>query len=54
MAEASRIVLDGFELRTDAMRVHYPDRFHDSRGTAMWDRVIELITKRRTAARDAA
>jgi hypothetical protein len=49
MAEASKIVLAGFELRTDAMRVRYPDRYHDPRGTAMWDRVIQLIGKRSTA-----
>ena len=48
MAEASKIVLDGFELRTDAIRVRYPDRYQDPRGTAMWDRVIELVTKRAT------
>jgi hypothetical protein len=46
MAEASKIVLDGFELRTDATRIRYPDRYQDPRGTAMWNRVIELITKR--------
>ncbi len=46
MAEASCIVLGGFELRTDAMPIRYPDRFQDPRGKAMWDRVIELITKR--------
>jgi hypothetical protein len=46
MAEASKIVLAGFELRTDAMRVRYPDRYQDPRGTEMWKRVIELITKR--------
>jgi DNA polymerase I len=54
MADASRIVLDGFELHTDATRVCYPDRFRDARGTAMWDRVIELISKRRRIARAAA
>jgi len=54
MAEASRIVLDGFELRTDAARVLYPNRFRDSRGIAMWDRVIELIAKRGAVAREAA
>jgi DNA polymerase I-like protein with 3'-5' exonuclease and polymerase domains len=46
MADASRIVLTGFELRTDATRIRYPDRYQDPRGTAMWDRVIQLITKR--------
>jgi DNA polymerase I-like protein with 3'-5' exonuclease and polymerase domains len=55
MAEASKIVLAGFELRTDATRVIYPGRFQDPRGAAMWDRVIELIGKRRTGViREAA
>jgi hypothetical protein len=46
MAEASKIVLAGFELRTTAARVRYPQRFQDPRGTAMWDRVINLVGKR--------
>ena len=32
MAEASRVVLDGFELRSDAEVVGYPDRYMDGRG----------------------
>lgn len=48
MVEASKAVLGGFELRTDATRIHYPKQFHDSRGAAMWERVIELITKTTT------
>ena len=44
MAEASRVVLDGFELRSDAKLVRYPDRFMDEgRGRVMWDRVMRLI-----------
>jgi DNA polymerase-1 len=54
MAEASKIVLAGFELRTDAMCVRYPDRYQDLRGTAMWDRVIGLINQRTTAGEKAA
>jgi len=54
MAEASKIVLTGFELRTEAMRVRYPDRYQDPRGTAMWDRVIELITRRRGVKEEKA
>ena len=50
MAEASKIVLNGFVLRTDAARIHYPNRFYDARGTAMWERVIELITKTKELA----
>ena len=48
MAEASRIVLGGFELRTEAEVVRYPNRFMDKRGVVMWKRVSELI-ERRTA-----
>ena len=45
----------GFELRNDAMSIRYPDRFQDPRGTAMWNRVIELIGRRGTAmAKEAA
>jgi hypothetical protein len=43
MAEASCIVLGGFELGTDAKIVRYPDRYMDERGTVMWDRVMKLI-----------
>jgi DNA polymerase I len=43
MAEASRIVLNGFELGTDAQIVRYPDRYMDERGAVMWDRVMNLI-----------
>jgi DNA polymerase family A len=46
MAEASRIVLAGLELRTDVMRMRHPDRFCDPRGAAMWGQVMKLITKR--------
>ena len=46
MAEASRIVLGGFELRTDVMRVDYPERFRDRRGDVMWTKVTELISRR--------
>ena len=46
MAKASRIVLAGFELRTDVKFVRHPDRYHDTRGALMWDRVMRLITAR--------
>jgi DNA polymerase-1 len=45
MCEASRIVLDGFELGTDADVIKYPNRFSDERGAVMWARVMTLITK---------
>jgi len=47
MAEASRVVLGGFELGTDAYVVRYPDRYMDERGAAMWDRVMSLIDHQR-------
>jgi hypothetical protein len=45
MAEASRIVLSGFELSTDVKIVHWPDRYMDPRGAVMWDRVTQLINR---------
>jgi hypothetical protein len=45
MREASRIVLDGFELGTDATVVHHPDRYMDERGTVMWQRVMALVDR---------
>jgi hypothetical protein len=45
MAEASRAVLSGFELRSDVMEIRYPARFRDPRGTAMWDQVMGLLAK---------
>jgi DNA polymerase I len=43
MAEASRTVLAGFELGTDATITRYPHRYSDGRGAVMWDRVCKLI-----------
>jgi DNA polymerase I len=43
MAEASRAVLAGFELRTEAKVVRWLDRFMDKRGTQMWDTVSQLV-----------
>jgi DNA polymerase I len=43
MAEASRAVLGGFELGTDMSAVRYPDRYMDSRGRIMWQRVCSLV-----------
>ena len=54
MAEASRIVLDGFELRTDVHVVEYPGRYMDARGAVMWERVTRLIADRRSTTQEAA
>jgi DNA polymerase family A len=45
MARASRVVLDGFELRTEAQVVRWPDRFKVEKGKAMWDRVSQLADR---------
>lgn len=45
MREASRIVLKGFELGTDATVVRHPDRYMDERGTVMWQRVMQLMNR---------
>ena len=50
MTEASSIVPDGFELRSDAKIVRWPDRYMDDRGLAMWDRVMRLLTESERAA----
>ena len=50
MAEASRIVLNGFELGTDVSIVRYPNRYADKRGARMWAEVTSLISQINTAA----
>jgi DNA polymerase I len=45
MAEASRIVLSGFELGTDVSVTKWPNRYRDPRGTVMWERVAKLLAK---------
>ncbi len=48
MGRASEIVLNGFRLRTDAEIFSYPDRYEDSRGTEMWDRVQRTLSSLRS------
>lgn len=43
MAEASRTVLNGFELGADASIFRSPDRYMDPRGASMWNRVMGLV-----------
>jgi DNA polymerase I len=45
MAQASRIVLNGFELGSDVKLVHHPGRYMDERGVVMWDRATKLIER---------
>jgi hypothetical protein len=43
MADASKVVLSGFEIRTDVKVVKYPERYSDKRGVVMWERVMKLL-----------
>lgn len=45
MLEASRIVLSGFELRTDATIVGPGERYLDPRGVAMWEQVSSILER---------
>jgi len=51
MRDASRVVLRGYEIRTDVQVIRAGERFFDDRGLEMWTTVIELLAKleRRTA-----
>lgn len=42
MAEASRVVLRGFEIGADAKIVRWPARYVDDAGAAFWDTVMRL------------
>jgi DNA polymerase I-like protein with 3'-5' exonuclease and polymerase domains len=54
MAEASRVVLGGFELGTDVSVIEYPDRYMDRRGHIMWERVMGLLKQPRSLKAAAA
>jgi hypothetical protein len=43
MREASRIVLGGFPLETEAKIIRYPDRYYDKRGKEMFTKVMQLL-----------
>jgi len=44
MAEASAIILNGFNLNSDVEIVRYPDRYMDERGSAMWKAVNRIMS----------
>lgn len=49
MAEASRIVLDGFQLTTEVKVVRAPHRWSDLRGSAVWQAVEQALEEETTA-----
>jgi DNA polymerase-1 len=42
MEQASRLVLNGFTVRTDVAVVRYPDRYMDKRGKEFWGIIMGL------------
>jgi DNA polymerase family A len=54
MGEASRLVLDGFTVRTDVEITRYPDRYMDPRGVVMWERVMQLLAEIESQKTEAA
>ncbi|MCB1504852.1 MAG: hypothetical protein KDJ47_07735 [Hyphomicrobiaceae bacterium] len=48
MAEASAIVLNGFELRTEVRCVRYPERLGDERGRVIWSIIEKLMAEGRS------
>ena len=48
MRRASRIVLGGHELRTDAKVIRHPERYTDRRGDAVWANVLQLLAEYQT------
>jgi hypothetical protein len=47
MRDAAAVVLRGYELPTDVQMILPGQRYHDDRGAVMWNKVNELVTKRR-------
>jgi DNA polymerase I len=43
MQKASKIILGGFELQTEAKIIRYPDRYTDKRGIEMFAKVMQLL-----------
>ena len=51
MAQASKIILDGFSVQTDAEIIRYPNRYMDGRGKQMWDAVCRELESLRTGTK---
>ena len=43
MAEASRELLGGLELRVDVATVRHPDRYRDPRGEETWNEILRIL-----------
>jgi hypothetical protein len=53
MAEASRVVLGGMPLRSEAKLIRFPERFEDPRGAFMWNLVWKTIAQHDDPGTDA-
>ncbi|MBY0589159.1 DNA polymerase I, partial [bacterium] len=45
MTEASRVVLGGFTIGTDAKIVRHPQRYMDARGRPMWETIGGIVDR---------
>jgi hypothetical protein len=54
MREASRIVLDGFELGSEVKTFRYPERYMDKRGVVMWNATKRLSSGFASSPRTAS
>jgi DNA polymerase family A len=50
MRDASRVILRGYELRTDKQVILPRQRFYDKRGAGMWETITRLVSKLEKAA----
>jgi hypothetical protein len=50
MRDASRVILRGYELRTDAQVIRPGGRYVDERGQGMWETITRLVAKLERAA----
>ena len=45
MDEASKVILDGYVVGSEAAIVRWPDRWSDERGQVMWDRALGILNR---------
>jgi DNA polymerase I len=50
MTSAGRLVTGGFDIRTEAEIVRWPDRYMDERGQTMWESVVRFLNELKGAA----
>jgi DNA polymerase I len=45
IADAAAVVLNGFELRSDAKIIRRPERYMDERGAKMWETILGILAE---------